>query len=48
MSSKNNCLNKNDEEEIIKRIKEVCRVPNLKPEDWNKYGPKVIIINTMI
>ena len=24
------------------RIKEVCRVPNLKPEDWHIYGPKVI------
>ena len=30
------------EEKIIKLIKEACRVQNLKPEDWKKYGPKVI------
>lgn len=41
MSTKNISLDKNEEKEIIKRIKEVCRVPNLKPEDWNIYGPKV-------
>jgi hypothetical protein len=35
---------KDHEEEIIKIIKEVCRVPNLKPEDWHTYGPKVIYI----
>lgn len=35
-------VNKN-EEQIIKIIKEVCRVPNLKPEDWHIYGPKVIL-----
>ena len=31
-----------NEEKIIKLIKEACRVPNLKPEDWKIYGPKVI------
>jgi len=35
-------INKN-EEKIIKIIKDVCRVPNLKPEDWHKYGPTVIL-----
>lgn len=33
----------NPNEKIIKIIKEACRVPNLKPEDWKKFGPKVII-----
>ena len=41
MSDKNTS-NKDNEEEIIKMMKEVCRVPNLKPEDWQKFGPKVI------
>ena len=35
----------NPEEQIIKIIKEVCRVPNLKQEDWHKYGPQVIYFN---
>ena len=30
-----------NEKKIIKIIKEACRVPNLKPEDWKKFGPKV-------
>ena len=42
MSEKNASSIKNHEEEIIKIIKEVCNVPNLKPEDWHKYGPIVI------
>ena len=32
-----------NETKIIKIIKEACRVPKLKPEDWKKYGPKVIL-----
>ena len=39
--SENKESKKNQEEEIIKIIKEVCRVPNLKSEDWHIYGPKV-------
>ena len=31
-----------NEEKIISLIKEACSVPNLKPEDWKIYGPKVI------
>ena len=31
------------ESKIMKIIKESCRLQNLKPEDWQKYGPKVII-----
>jgi hypothetical protein len=42
MSEINSSSKKDHEEEIIKIIKEVCRVPNLKPEDWHTYGPKVI------
>ena len=45
MSEKNSSSNNNPEEEIIKIIKEVCSVPNLKPEDWYKYAPKVIYFN---
>lgn len=33
----------NTEENIIRKIKELCRAPDLKPEDWHKYGPKVIL-----
>ena len=40
--SENNKSNTNPEEDIIKIIKEVCRVPNLKSEDWHLHGPKVI------
>ena len=42
MSNKKSSPIKNPEEKIIKIIKEVCRVTNLKPEDWQSYGPKVI------
>ena len=31
-----------NEEKIINIIKEACSVPNLRPEDWKIYGPKVI------
>ena len=41
MTENNTTSNINHEEEIIKIIKEVCRCPNLKPEDWHEYGPKV-------
>ncbi len=34
----------NNEERIINLIKEACGIPQLKSEDWNKYGPKVIQI----
>ena len=40
MLGKNSSSNDN-EEKIIKIIKEACRMQNLKPEDWNKYGPNV-------
>lgn len=40
---KNLSSNKGNEKEIINIMKEVCRVPNLKPEDWYTYGPKVNI-----
>ena len=33
---------KNNEEKILRIIKEAIRQPNLSPEDWKKYGPKVI------
>ncbi len=36
--------NENEEEKIINIIKEACRVPDLQPEDWKKYGPKVIYL----
>ena len=41
---KNNPSPNNNEERIINIIKEACRIPELKPEDWKKYGPKVIQI----
>ena len=40
MNEKNTPIN-NNEEIIINIIKEACRLPELKPEDWKKYGPKV-------
>lgn len=30
-----------EESKIMKIIKESCRLQNSKPEDWQKYGPKV-------
>jgi hypothetical protein len=33
---------KKNEENILRIIKEAIRQPNLSPEDWKKYGPKVI------
>jgi len=38
----NSFSEKNNEENILKIIKEAIRQPNLSPEDWKKYGPKVI------
>ena len=40
MIEKNPSSNKN-KEKIINIIKEACGIPNLKPEDWKKYGPNV-------
>ena len=34
-----------NEEKIINIIKKACSVPNLRPEDWKIYGPKVIYFN---
>ena len=45
MSEINSYSKNNPEEQIIRIIKEVCSVPNLKPEDWYIYGPKVIYFN---
>ena len=47
MLGKNSSSNDN-EEKIIKIIKEACRMQNLKPEDWNKYGPNVNYNNILI
>lgn len=33
---------KKNEEKILRIIKEAIRQPDLSPEDWKKYGPKVI------
>lgn len=35
-------LGNKNEDQIIKLIKKACKCSNLKPEDWKKYGPKVI------
>jgi len=38
----NSSSDKNNEENILRIIKEAIRQPNLSPEDWKKYWPKVI------
>ena len=41
MLGKENSSPNDNEEKIINIIKEACRMQNLKPEDWKKYGPNV-------
>ena len=48
MSEKNLASKSKLEEERINKIKELCRAPDLKPENWHKYGPKVIYFNIII
>ena len=40
MSGQKSSSNEN-EEKIINIIKEACKLQNLKPGDWKKYGPNV-------
>ena len=38
-----NQKSKTEDSKIMKIIKESCHLQNSKPEDWQKYGPEVII-----